>query len=241
MSEEKRNNWSRAETLLFLTAIWEADVISALDGKRQRNADVFKKLSAVLSQRGMDKNWEALRNKWKTMKARYLADKRASMKSGTKGKINYAFWEEMDVILGSRPVVTATHEATNPKAYKIEPCYFYRHSNDGEMDNPDAPQMGGSLFRRPLKRKATPAQQLNQMMAEMIARNKRQEERDREMLQSIVTSVNRLVQCIEKQTTQASIPSTHPFAHSQPGPSYHHQSFLYMQQQPQQHSTYTEL
>lgn len=119
---------------------------------------------------------------------------------------------------------------------------------------------GGSLFRRPLKRKVTPAQQLNEKLFEMMARHERQEERDREMLQSIVSSVNRLVDCIERQqTTSAFSQPSFPYPHPQPGPSTY-QSFLYMQhqqqnqqqpQQPQQQSftnsilndihTYTEL
>ncbi|KAL2091681.1 hypothetical protein ACEWY4_013944 [Coilia grayii] len=112
MSDEKRNNWSRVETLLSLNVLREADVVSPLDGKRQRNAEIFKKIATVLSRRGVDRNWETLRNKWKTMKGRYLAEKRASGKSGAEGKINYEFWEEMDMIMGSRPVVTAANEAT---------------------------------------------------------------------------------------------------------------------------------
>ncbi|KAL2096406.1 hypothetical protein ACEWY4_008554 [Coilia grayii] len=240
MSDEKRNNWSRAETLLFLNVLREADVVSALDRKRQRNADIFKKIATVLSRRGVDRNWEALRNKWKTMKGRYLAEKRASGKSGAEGKINYEFWEEMDMIMGSRPVVTAANEATVDSGTGK----YTAMETDGDMDIPDTPDTitpesltpvtpGGSLFRRPLKRKVTPAQQLNEKLSEMMAQHERQEERDREMLQSIVSPVNRLVDCIERQqTTSAFSQQSFPYPHPQPGPSTY-QSFLYMQHQQQ--------
>ncbi|KAL2080258.1 hypothetical protein ACEWY4_024051 [Coilia grayii] len=255
MSDEKRNNWSRAETLLFLNVLREADVVSALCPRR-----------------GVDRNWEALRNKWKTMKGRYLAEKRASGKSGAEGKINYEFWEEMDMIMGSRPVVTVANEATVDSG--TGKCVSTAMETDGDMEIPDTPDTitpesltpvtpGGSLFRRPLKRKVTPAQQLNEKLSEMMVRHERQEERDREMLQSIVSSVNRLVDCIERQqTTSAFSQPSFPYPHPQPGPSTY-QSFLYMQhqqqnqqqlqqpQQPQQQSftnsilndihTYTEL
>lgn len=119
MSEEKRQNWTKDETLIFLKALQEADVVSALDGKRQRNAVIFQRLSGVLSGRGVNKPWEALRTKWKTMKARYLTEKRESGRSGAGGEKKFDYWEEMDTILGSRPVVTAISTTIDSSAGKF--------------------------------------------------------------------------------------------------------------------------
>ncbi|KAM4544877.1 uncharacterized protein PAE49_017671 [Odontesthes bonariensis] len=191
------------------------------------------------------------------MKVKYLAEKRHSGKSGAKGKINYEYFEEIDLILGSRPVVTAAKEATvdsgtvTPVSSNEDPGPSNAvleddddddddatMETDSEMDIPDTPASvtpvtpAGSLFRRPLKRKVTPAQQLNDKLSEMMERHERQEERDRDMLKSIVSSVNRLVDCIEKQTTSASFQPPFPYPHTQPGPN-SYQSFLYMQNQHQ--------
>ncbi|KAM4530103.1 uncharacterized protein PAE49_022764 [Odontesthes bonariensis] len=190
------------------------------------------------------------------MKGKYLAEKRASGKSGAEGKINYKYFEEIELILGSRPVVTAAKEATvdsgtvTPVSSNEDPGPSNAvleddddddaaMETDSEMDIPDTPASVtpvtpvGSLFRRPLKRKVTPAQQLNDKLSEMKERHERQEERDRDMLKSIVSSVNQLVDCIEKQTTSASFQPPFPSPHTQPGPN-SYQSFLYMQNQHQQ-------
>lgn len=93
---------------MFLKSLLELDVVGALDGKRQRNAVIFKRLSNVMSSQGVTKPWQALRNKWKAMKAKYLAEKRESGRSGAGGYKKFEFWEEMDQLLGSRPIVTAS-------------------------------------------------------------------------------------------------------------------------------------
>lgn len=67
------------EIFSFLTLIEETNVQKKIDGKTQRNSDVFKDLA---SQLGGDKSYEQWRTKWKALKAKYLSEKRESTKSG---------------------------------------------------------------------------------------------------------------------------------------------------------------
>lgn len=113
---------------------------------------------------------------------------------------------------------------------------------DTQMDTQETPvtpaaEGGSGLFRRPLKRKVTPSQQIHNKLSELLKRHERQDTSDREMLQSLVSSVNRLVVCMETDQRAASrMPAPLPYSH--PGPSTYHQSVLYMQQQQQQQQSY---
>ncbi|XP_032829564.1 uncharacterized protein LOC116953458 isoform X1 [Petromyzon marinus] len=95
--------WSDAETRVLLKLIQDINVGTILDGKRQRNAAVFKKIQRELSLRGVEKNWEAARWKWKALKAKYIAAKRAIGRNGAGTWTNFRFYSDMDKILGGRP------------------------------------------------------------------------------------------------------------------------------------------
>ncbi|XP_061428283.1 uncharacterized protein LOC133355041 [Lethenteron reissneri] len=95
--------WSDAETRVLLKLIQDINVGTILDGKRQRNAAVFKKIQRELSLRGVEKNWEAARWKWKALKAKYIAAKRAMGRNGAGTWTNFRFYSDMDKILGGRP------------------------------------------------------------------------------------------------------------------------------------------
>ncbi|KAL2088030.1 hypothetical protein ACEWY4_016858 [Coilia grayii] len=255
-------NWSKFETLMFLQSLREADVISALDGKRQRNAVIFKGVARDLSKKGVNKPWEALRTKWKSLKAKYLAEKRESSRSGAGGGVRrFEYYEELDQILGSTPIVTArstTIDSTVSPDEDPSDVMEEEEEDDDEKesgdssargsstamaeDSPVTPAAGGSgLFRRPLKKKVTPFQQVSQQLSDMLKRQERQDEADREMLQSLTSSIKRLVDCMERQQNPSTASpygqlvnsqlSAPPFTYPHPTPSPYQHSFTYMQQQ----------
>ena len=74
------------EILGFLDAIAEQNIYKKIDGKTQRNIDVFKDLARRM---GDEKTAEQWRGKWKSLKAKYLEEKRKSSKSGNYYYISY--------------------------------------------------------------------------------------------------------------------------------------------------------
>lgn len=71
--------WSDDETVKLIDIIQELDCLNILDGKRQRNADVF---SQVAERMGEGKTMVVCRTKFKKLKERYKQENSASSKSG---------------------------------------------------------------------------------------------------------------------------------------------------------------
>ena len=74
-----------------------------LDGRKTRNTELFKKVHEKLSEAGVDRNVEQIRNRWKTLKAGYYKAKQHNSKSGYDPN-NFPFFEPMDEIMGGRPL-----------------------------------------------------------------------------------------------------------------------------------------
>ena len=71
-----RYMWTEEETELFLQMIKEKNITAILDSKQQRNAELYKELEGEMREKGFEKPWQILRSKWKTLKQRYLAERR---------------------------------------------------------------------------------------------------------------------------------------------------------------------
>ena len=71
--------FSDVEIFDFLTLVAEENVYRKIDGKSQRNIQIFTGLAAKMNG---DKSAEQWRGKWKALKAKYLEEKRKASKSG---------------------------------------------------------------------------------------------------------------------------------------------------------------
>ena len=67
------------EILEFLSKIEELNVQKRIDGKTQRNIEIFRQLAEAME---TDKTAEQWRVKWKALKAKYLEEKRKCSPSG---------------------------------------------------------------------------------------------------------------------------------------------------------------
>ncbi len=113
MAESDRYVWMDDEVRTFLNIIFEKNVTTILDGKHQRNAQIFQEVRAELILKGYDKPWTILRNKWKSLKQKYMAEKRKLGRSGAGGKSTFRYFDDMDRILGQRPIVTSLSSNIN--------------------------------------------------------------------------------------------------------------------------------
>ncbi|XP_063042738.1 uncharacterized protein LOC134463312 isoform X2 [Engraulis encrasicolus] len=266
----ERQTWTRRETLSLIAVLADLDALSALDGKRQRNATIFQGVAKELERRGVVKPWQAFRTKYKALKARYLVEKRQASRSGAGGRRRFEFFDEMDQLLGARPIVVARTSAVDSTVPLDDQSRVEEEEEDDdeEMDEeeegadlggqvtmedsePPAPTpaaAGGSrLFRRPLKKK-TGLAAVSQQLSDLLKRQERQEEADREMLTSLTTSVKRLVDCLERQnnplptassSSQVASPSFPTYPHPSPSPFLQNQNFMYMQQQSYSSTTHS--
>ncbi|XP_062385404.1 uncharacterized protein LOC134072633 isoform X2 [Sardina pilchardus] len=107
--------WVHEETNHFLELIRDRGITNILDSKQQRNASIYKDLEAAMNVAGFRKPWQILRSKWKTLKQKYLAERRKLSKSGAGGKdrICFKYFSIMEEILGQRPIVTSMSKVVN--------------------------------------------------------------------------------------------------------------------------------
>nr|XP_055072690.1 uncharacterized protein LOC129452707 [Misgurnus anguillicaudatus] len=114
-----RCKWTNEETRYFLNLIYERNITAILDSKNLRNAIIYQELAKEMSNNGYDnKPWDVLRSKWKALKQRYMFQKRQLSRSGAGGKIKgkFDFFDEMDQILGQRPIVASLDSIINSSA-----------------------------------------------------------------------------------------------------------------------------
>ena len=73
--------WSDDDTQKLINIIESLNVMAILDGKRQRNGDIFEKVAMELNLEG--KNMKECRNKFKKLKLKYKEEQIKASKSGS--------------------------------------------------------------------------------------------------------------------------------------------------------------
>ena len=74
--------WTKAEIDTLLDLIIDFDGCKILDSKRQRNKELYDKISDAMKERGIIKSSIQCRTKFKHMKSRFLEEKRKIASSG---------------------------------------------------------------------------------------------------------------------------------------------------------------
>ncbi|XP_078027136.1 uncharacterized protein LOC117262024 [Epinephelus lanceolatus] len=99
--------WSDEETEFCLKVMKELNITKCLDGRRHRNADLFKSVADKLCDAGFPpRTVEQVRSRWKILKKHYYLAKRQNQKSGS-DPATFKFFETLDEMLGHRPLATA--------------------------------------------------------------------------------------------------------------------------------------
>ena len=124
--DKDRCKWTNEETRDFLNLIYEQNITAILDNKNLTNAIIYQELVKETTNKGYDKPWDVLRSKWKGLKQRYVSQKRELSRSGARGKIKGKFhlFDELDQILGQRPIVASLDSYINNNYFRLAKLCF---------------------------------------------------------------------------------------------------------------------
>lgn len=132
-----------------------------LDRPKLRNSFVYQKVVDALSSQGIERTIPQTRDKFKKLKQSYLQERARRSRSGEGGRAQFRFWEEMDCLLGQRPVASvkarlidtsqpsisaascsSPNQALSQSAAGALPQFAAQHAErEEELCNPDAPSV----------------------------------------------------------------------------------------------------
>ncbi|XP_058873626.1 uncharacterized protein LOC117971215 [Acipenser ruthenus] len=108
--------WTEEETRALINVVSDLGVMSRLDRPKQRNQHVYQQVVNALSRRGTERTVPQTRDKFKKLKQSYLQERARRCRSGEAGQSRFRFWEEMNGLLGRRPVAAAHLTGTSQHA-----------------------------------------------------------------------------------------------------------------------------
>ncbi|RXM90823.1 Zinc finger and SCAN domain-containing protein 29 [Acipenser ruthenus] len=108
--------WTEEETRALINVVSDLGVMSRLDRPKQRNQHVYQQVVNALSRRGTERTVPQARDKFKKLKQSYLQERARRCRSGEAGQSRFRFWEEMNGLLGRRPVAAAHLTGTSQHA-----------------------------------------------------------------------------------------------------------------------------
>ncbi|XP_028296179.1 trans-L-3-hydroxyproline dehydratase isoform X2 [Gouania willdenowi] len=100
---EAKQNWSMLETTLLLNILKECRIGERLDGRKVRNSDLFNQVHEKLTESGVSRSVEQIKNRWKSLKSLFYKAK-LSMNTGGAAPISFPFYHLMDEIMEGRPL-----------------------------------------------------------------------------------------------------------------------------------------
>ncbi|KAK6491176.1 hypothetical protein HHUSO_G5925 [Huso huso] len=153
--------WSDEETRVLISIIREEDVMRQLDRPKLRNSFVYQKVVDALSSQGIERTIPQTRDKFKKLKQSYLQERARRSRSGEGGRAQFRFWDEMDCLLGQRPVASvkarlidtsqpsisaascsSPNQALSQSAAGALSQFAAQHAErEEELCNPDAPSV----------------------------------------------------------------------------------------------------
>ena len=98
-----RNVWKDAEVKCLLEIFQEENVLALFDGKRYKNAEIYKLVEQKMIERGYkSKSADQIKNKWKALKSQYSNCVKNNARSGM-DRNECEYFGLLEEILGSRP------------------------------------------------------------------------------------------------------------------------------------------
>ena len=98
--------WSDRETIFMLDQMREMNILRYLDGRKNRNGDIFQKVSTKMREAGFVRTVEQIRCRWKSLKQPYFKAKKQNNTSGS-DPATCPYFEILDEMLGHRPMATS--------------------------------------------------------------------------------------------------------------------------------------
>ncbi|XP_060778065.1 myb/SANT-like DNA-binding domain-containing protein 7 [Neoarius graeffei] len=94
----KQHFWSDSETTFMLDEMKDLNILQLLDGRKYRNADMFKKLSDKMALAGFSRSVEQIRTRWKVLRQSYFRAKRQS--SSGVSPLDCPYFDILEDLLG---------------------------------------------------------------------------------------------------------------------------------------------
>nr|XP_057926634.1 zinc finger protein 397-like isoform X2 [Doryrhamphus excisus] len=93
--------WGEEEAVFLLRQLKEPNIFKWLDGRKIRNAEVFKKVAKKMEEAGFIRTFEQIKMKWNSMKRIYFVTKR-KIKINGHNSVPCPYFELLDDLLGGR-------------------------------------------------------------------------------------------------------------------------------------------
>ncbi|XP_073678306.1 uncharacterized protein [Garra rufa] len=102
-SSKRAHFWTERETNIMLTILEEMDIMKCLDGRKNRNGEIFKRVAERMGEEGYMRSTEQVRTRWKVLKTTYYRAKKQNNTSGSNPS-SFQYFKTMHDILGHRPM-----------------------------------------------------------------------------------------------------------------------------------------
>ncbi|MGH0142544.1 UNVERIFIED_CONTAM: hypothetical protein FKN15_019723 [Acipenser sinensis] len=136
--------WSDEETRVLISIIREEDVMRQLDRPKLRNSFVYQKVVDALSSQGIERTIPQTRDKFKKLKQSYLQERARRSRSGEGGRAQFRFWEEMDCLLGQRPVASVKARLIDTSQPSISAASCSSPNQEGSSTSTSLPALSQS-------------------------------------------------------------------------------------------------
>ncbi|XP_061598284.1 uncharacterized protein LOC133461402 [Cololabis saira] len=102
MASGKPNHfWSDEETRFMLRQIQELNILNFMDGRKSRNANLFKKIAKEMGDARFFRTTEQIKIKWKNIRKSYVAAKHSKTTTGAYDPVICPYFRILDEQLGS--------------------------------------------------------------------------------------------------------------------------------------------
>ncbi|XP_061598323.1 protein ALEX-like [Cololabis saira] len=131
--------WGDEETRFMLRQIQELNILNFLDGRKSRNANLFKKIAKAMADAGFIKTTEQIKIKWKNTQKSYVAAKRIKTTTGAYDPVICPYFRILDEQLGSprlSQVVKQEEEDVDPSDQEAATEMSHDDSTQRGLDEP---------------------------------------------------------------------------------------------------------
>lgn len=111
-STGKNHFWTDEETDFMLNQLKELNILKYMDGRKTRNADLFKKVAEQMDEGGFKRTPEQIRVRWKHVKQAYYNARKQNSTSGHSA-VSCPHSDILEELLGRRPLSQAVEHGVD--------------------------------------------------------------------------------------------------------------------------------
>lgn len=144
-TSNRGQTWA-CEEIQALIDIWSDEYISEQLSATHKNSEIYAIFSKQLREKGYNRSPEQCRIKVKKLRQKYIQVRDALGKTGSSGKEKdkFIWFDEIDKILGTKPVVEPVDVVENDEPEPVSPNVTF------DVTLPSDPDVDGESFFSPL-------------------------------------------------------------------------------------------